>query len=156
MLTVINMAGEKPKAVMVQRKDSENIDAELASLCKMMRIMSDRDTDGTLPQVLKIMMVEGRGKPVGGSDLSRISGINRITIIHHLGRLEDAGLVRRSEGKYILKIQSAEDMLMEFRKEMEKHFSEMDEMAREIDEQFASFEKDFEQQIERQRKRNLR
>jgi len=101
-------------------------------------------------------MVEGRGKPVGGSDLSRISGINRITIIHHLGRLEDAGLVRRSEGKYILKIQSAEDMLMEFRKEMEKHFSEMDEMAREIDEQFASFEKDFEQQIERQRKRNLR
>lgn len=151
------MAGEKPKTELLQQKKaSQDIDIELASLCKMMRIMSDRDTDGTLPQVLKIMMVEGRGKPVGGSDLSRISGINRITIIHHLGRLEDAGLVRRAEGKYILKIQSAEDMLMEFRKEMEKHFSEMDEMARLIDEQFDNFEKDFEQQIERQRKRNLK
>lgn len=150
------MAGEKPKTELVQQKRQQDIDSELASLCKMMRIMSDRDTDGTLPQVLKIMMVEGKGKPVGGSDLSRISGINRITIIHHLGRLEDAGLVRRSEGKYILKVQSAEDMLMEFRKEMERHFSEMDEMAREIDEQFANFEKEFEQQIERQRKRNLK
>jgi len=151
------MAGEKPKTELIQQKKAaQDIDSELASLCKMMRVMSDRDTDGTLPQVLKIMMVEGRGKPVGGSDLSRISGINRITIIHHLGRLEDAGLVRRSEGKYILKIQSAEDMLMEFRKEMERHFSEMDEMARLIDEQFDNFEKDFEQQIERQRKRNLK
>ena len=151
------MAGEKTKNELIQQKKAaQDIDSELASLCKMMRIMSDRDTDGTLPQVLKIMMVEGRGKPVGGSDLSRISGINRITIIHHLGRLEDAGLVRRSEGKYILKIQSAEDMLMEFRKEMERHFSEMDEMARLIDEQFDNFEKDFEQQIERQRKRNLK
>ena len=151
------MANEKPKTELLQQKrQAQDIDSELASLCKMMRIMSDRDTDGTLPQVLKIMMVEGRGKPVGGSDLSRISGINRITIIHHLGRLEDAGLVRRTEGKYILKIQSAEDMLMEFRKGMERHFSEMDEMARMIDEQFANFEKDFEQQIERQRKKNLK
>lgn len=148
---------EKPKAVIVlQKRIAPDMDVELASLCKMMRLMSERDTDGTLPQVLKIMMVEGKGKPVGGSDLSRISGINRITIIHHLGRLEDAGLVRRSEGKYILKIQSAEDMLMEFRKEMERHFTQMDEMARQIDEQFENFEKDFEQQIERQRKRNLK
>ncbi|MCX6773303.1 MAG: helix-turn-helix domain-containing protein, partial [Candidatus Micrarchaeota archaeon] len=147
----------KPKAVIVlQKRIAPDMDVELASLCKMMRLMSERDTDGTLPQVLKIMMVEGKGKPVGGSDLSRISGINRITIIHHLGRLEDAGLVRRSEGKYILKIQSAEDMLMEFRKEMERHFTQMDEMARQIDEQFENFEKDFEQQIERQRKRNLK
>jgi len=151
------MANEKPKTELIQQKrPPQDMDAELASLCRMMRLMSERDVDETLPQVLKIMMVEGKGKPVGGSDLSRISGINRITIIHHLGRLEDAGLVRRSEGKYILKIQSAEDMLMEFRKEMEKHFSEMDEMARQIDEQFAGFEKEFEQQIERQRKRNLR
>ena len=151
------MANEKPKAELVlQRRQPQDIDSELAELCKMMRLMSERDTDGTLPQVLKIMMVEGKGKPVGGSDLSRISGINRITIIHHLGRLEDAGLVRRQEGKYILKVQSAEDMLMEFRKEMERHFVEMDEMARQIDEQFDIFEKDFAAGVERQRKRNQR
>ncbi len=145
---------DKQKAELVQQKrQSQDIDAELAELCKMMRIMSERDTDGTLPQVLKAMMVEGKGKPVSGSDLSRISGINRITIIHHLGRLEDAGLVRRSEGKYILKVQSAEDMLVEFRKEMERHFELMDEMARLFDEQFDSFEQEFAGRVERQRKR---
>ena len=122
----------RQKAILLQRKSpSANIDGELSELCRMMRIMSERDTDGTLPQVLKAMMVEGRDKPVGGSELSRVSGLNRITVIHHLRRL---------------------DMLMEFRKDMEKNFAEMDEMARQIDEQFSLFEKEFE---ERHRKRRL-
>ena len=143
----------RQKAILLQRKSpSANIDGELSELCRMMRIMSERDTDGTLPQVLKAMMVEGRDKPVGGSELSRVSGLNRITVIHHLRRLEVAGFVRRSEGKYVLRVQSAEDMLMEFRKDMEKNFAEMDEMARQIDEQFSLFEKEFE---ERHRKRRL-
>ncbi len=143
----------RQKAILVQRKSpTEGIDGGLSELCRMMRIMSERDTDGTLPQVLKVMMVEGRDKPVGGSELSRVSGLNRITVIHHLRRLEVAGFVRRSEGKYVLRVQSAEDMLMEFRKDMEKSFAEMDEMARQIDEQFSLFEKEFE---ERHRKRRL-
>jgi len=159
------LMAEKPKTVLLQKREGSGdapqdvptaragreMDAELASLCRMMRIMSERDTDGTLPQVLKVMMVEGRGKPVGGSELSEISGLNRITIIHHLRRLEVAGLVRRQEGKYVLKVQSAEDMLVEFRKDMERSFSEMDEIARQIDEQFAQFEKVFEEQRKRRR-----
>lgn len=149
------IAGAKPKVELIQRRPV-SMDGELAELCKMMRIMSERDTDGTLPQVLKVMMVEGRTKPVGGSELSKASGINRITIIHHLKRLEGAGLVRRTEGKYVLKVQTAEDMLMEFRKVMEQDFAQMDEIAREIDEQFASFEKEFAESVERQRKRAQR
>jgi len=148
------LMAEKPRAILVQKREGGEgigMDAELASLCRMMRIMSERDTDGTLPQVLKVMMVEGRGKPVGGSELSEISGLNRITIIHHLRRLEVAGLVRRTEGKYVLKVQSAEDMLVEFRKDMERNFSEMDEIARQIDEQFVQFEKVFEEQRKRRR-----
>ena len=74
-------------------------------------------------------------------DLSKISGINRITIIHHLKRLEGAGFVQRKEGKYVMRVQSAEGMLMEFRKDMERTFAEMDELAREIDGQFEAMER---------------
>ncbi len=140
----------RQKAILIRRKSSEGIDNELSALCKMMRIMSERDTDCTLPQVLKVMMVEGRGKPVGGSELSRVSGLNRITVIHHLKRLEGAGFVRRQEGKYMMRVQTAEDMLMEFRKEMEKSFAEMDEVARQIDEQFSLFERQMGQQAARE------
>jgi predicted transcriptional regulator len=126
---------EKEKAMMLAKKPQDT-DGELVELCRMMRLMSERDVDATLAQVLKTMLVSARDRPVGGSELAKASGINRITIIHHLKRLEIAGFVRRDEGKYIMRVHSAEDMLMEFRKEMEETFAEMDELAREIDEQF--------------------
>lgn len=146
-----NMADQKPKIIMVQ-KSQAGVDDELSELCKMMHIMSERDVDATLAQVLKTMMVHSREQPLGGSELSKISGINRITIIHHLKRLEGAGFVQRKEGKYIMRVQSAEGMLMEFRKEMERTFAEMDELAREIDGQFESMERAM---FENQKKRRL-
>ena len=134
------MAEQKPRAILVPKAQAGAGD-ELTSLCKMMHIMSERDVDATLVQVLKTMMVHTREQPLGGSELSKISGINRITIIHHLKRLEGAGFVQRKEGKYAVRVQSAEDMLMEFRKEMERTFAEMDELAREIDGQFDQMER---------------
>jgi len=146
------MPDEKPKAELVLRRKGE-VDEELSELCRMMRLMSERDVDATLPQVLKAMLLCSRDGPVGGSELARASGINRITILHHLRRLESAGFVERREGKYALRVSSAEDMLMEFRKEMERAFAEMDEMAREIDAHFEQLEREM---AERQRRYRLR
>ena len=143
---------EKAKADLVLVKKGANPDEELVELCRKMRLMSERDTDATLPQVLKVMMVHSHGQPVGGSELSELSGINRITIIHHMKRLEGAGFVRREEGKYVLRVRSAEDMILEFRKEMERNFAEMDEMAREFDEQFASMSREFDESFKRRRR----
>ena len=146
------MMMQKPKAEMVPSKKDASPDEELIELCRKMRLMSERDTDATLPQVLKVMMVHSRGQPVGGSELSELSGINRITIIHHMKRLEVAGFVRREEGKYILRVRTAEDMILEFRKEMERNFAEMDEMAREFDEQFAQMERAFDESFKRRKR----
>ncbi|MCX8195157.1 MAG: winged helix-turn-helix domain-containing protein [Candidatus Micrarchaeota archaeon] len=150
------MASTKPapaqKAEVVAPRQNHDIDGEISELCRMMRLMSDRDVDATLAQVLKTMMIYSRQRPVGGSELARISGINRITILHHLGRLRKAGFVEKSGGKYILRVSSAEDMIIEFRKEMERLFSEMDEMAREIDMHLEEMER---QMAEFQRRRRL-
>ena len=145
------MAEAKQKSELVARRP-QSVDDELIELCKMMRIMSERDVDATLSQVLKTMMVHTRSEPLGGSELSKISGINRITIIHHLKRLEEAGFVARKEGKYCMRVQTAEGMLMEFRKEMDRAFTEMDELAREIDTEFEQMER---QMLVRGKRRRL-
>jgi DNA-binding MarR family transcriptional regulator len=143
---------QKPKGIAVPARKEANPDEELIQLCRRMRLMSERDTDATLPQVLKVMLVHSHGQPVGGSELSELSGINRITIIHHMKRLEGAGFVQRREGKYVLRVQTAEDMILEFRKDMEKTFAEMDDLAREFDEQFAQMERDFDEINKRRRR----
>ena len=146
----MKMPKPKTEAAAVKKEAAPN--EELVVLCRKMRLMSERDTDATLPQVLRVMMVHSHGQPVGGSELSELSGINRITIIHHMKRLEGAGFVRREEGKYILRVRTAEDMILEFRKEMERNFAEMDEMAREFDEQFAQMSREFDESFKRRRR----
>ena len=131
----------------IAQKRGITVDDGLSELCKMMKLMSDRDTDETLAQVLKAMLVHSRTQPIGGSELSKISGLNRITIIHHMKRLEHAGFVRRQETKYVLRVSSAEEMLLEFRKETEREFAQMDELAREIDGFFDQTERISGQQI---------
>jgi len=141
------------KRTVLMQRQKVGPDDGLVSLCRMMRLMSGRDTDATLPQVLKVMLVHSRREPVGGSELAKISGLNRITILHHLKRLEGAGFVVRKESGYVLRVQTAEEMLLEFRKEMEEAFAEMDELAREIDSNFDSFEREFASRRMRQLKK---
>lgn len=130
--------GKKERIARVQiiERRNDGADEELVKLCKYMRILSDRDTDATVTHVLKTMMIAGRDKPVGGSELAKMSGLNRITVIHHLKRLETAGVVKKEETKYIMQPKNAEQMLLGFREEMDRMFSEMDELAREIDKEF--------------------
>jgi hypothetical protein len=52
----------------------------------------------------------------------------------------------------VLRVRSAEDMILEFRKDMERSFAEMDELAREFDEQFAQMEREFDEHFKRRRR----
>ena len=44
--------------------------------------------------------------------------------------------MKKEETKYIMQSKNAEGMLLEFRGEMDKMFSEMDDLARDIDKEF--------------------
>jgi len=119
------------------------IENDLIEFCRKIRLMSERDIDATMPKILKMIYLKGRERPIGGSELSRTFGINRITILHHLKRLEQAGFVKRTNGKYMFRFKTISEMLLEFRKEMEQTFYEMDELTRKIDEYFAEIEQEF-------------
>lgn len=111
----------------------EKVEAELRELCKQLRLLSARDTEGTLAQVLKVVVQK---KVVGGTELARISGLNRITCIHHLKRLESAGMVKREGRKYKMRFASMRTYVKEIRIEMEKMLAESEERAAAIDREF--------------------
>jgi len=119
-----------------QIANREELEEELSKLFRSMHLMSERDLDATVTRVFRAMMRMGREGPVGSTELSKESGINRITVIHHLKRLESAGVVEKHESKYMLRVRSMEEMMEEMREDMLRQFEEMDQMARELDRAF--------------------
>lgn len=110
---------------------------EIIQLCRMMRIMSERDTEATVAEVMRALLRQAAEKPVGSTEVSRITHLNRITCIHHLKRLEVAGVVQREGVKYRLRSANAEELVNEMRRDTLRMFTEMNTLARDIDEDFA-------------------
>jgi len=129
------------RAKPVELSAHEEVEDELARLFRSMHLMSERDIDATMTRVFQAMMKMGQEGPVGSTELSRQSGLNRITVIHHLKRLESAGVVHKQETKYVLRCSSVEKLMDKMRGDMLKQFEEMDRMARDID---RAFVEDFE------------
>lgn len=134
---------EKKKVIVVQRgslvpalpEGRESEDEELARLCRLLHIASQRDTEGTVVQVVRILVEKGR-EPVGSSDLSKETGINRVTVLHHLKRLAEAGVVEKRESQYMFAYDNFEDMVQMMREETVRMFEEMEQIAKKIDDDF--------------------
>ncbi len=102
-------------------------------LCEAVGVVSGRDTDRTVIQVFRTMIENCGDDGIGGSELSELSGVNRITCLHHLKRLEEAGIVGKEDGKYHLKCTSLKKTMRELRREALSTFDAIEELAEEID-----------------------
>lgn len=111
-------------------------DDELESFCRHLRILSTRDMDGTVTVVFRSMLVEGRQQPVGSSELAKTTHLNRVTIIHHLQRLEQMGLVEHTQRKYKLRVSGLCEAVEQMRTEMMRSFEEAEGIARSLDREF--------------------
>jgi predicted transcriptional regulator len=108
----------------------------LTRFCRSMQLVTQRDLDGTATTVLRAILEEAPDQPVGSSTLAARTRINRVTIIHHLNRLEQAGLVEHTEHKYKLSIAGFGDMVRRIRADTEKMLAEAEQLAEQIDKEY--------------------
>ncbi len=127
ILTIIRARG-----VPVQKERED----ELESFCRAMNIISRRDMDGTVMVVFRSILTKGRAQPVGSSELADFTHLNRVTIIHHLQRLQAMGLVEHTERKYLLRVSALSEAVERMREEMLESFKEAEEMAGRLDREF--------------------
>ena len=63
------------------------------------------------------------------------SNISRATVIHHLNRLIESGLVIPHNTKYLLRSDNLEDLVDEIKKDMLRALEDIKSMAEDIDEE---------------------
>ena len=61
-------------------------------------------------------------------------GLSRGTVVHHIKRLIDAGLVIYSEGRYMLRVDTLKSLINELQKDMNRTFEDLKEIATDLDE----------------------
>jgi predicted transcriptional regulator len=127
------------RIIRAKKPTEKTVDAELEWLCSSLGFCEDIDRDRTASAIFrKLLESTYEGRPLRSDDLAEGVGKSRGAVVNHLNKLINSGLVVRYGTRYELREQSLRNTLLEMRRDMERMFQDMDEIAEEIDRRMGS------------------
>jgi predicted transcriptional regulator len=119
----------------IRREHSDNVNKELQWLGNSLGLFNLRDRDSSCFRVfITLVRKAKKNEPVSSDDIAEQLSLTRGTVVHHLARLMDSGLVVREDRRYILRERDLQQVIRDLKHDMQIVFSELDEVAKEIDE----------------------
>ena len=115
-----------------------DINTDLQWLCHSLGLFPVRDYNSSMYRLFIELIKDRKTGRVSSSDVfaARV-GLSRGTVVHHLNKMIDSGIVIRHQEGYALKEQSVERMVADMRERVEDLFADIETVARRIDEQLS-------------------
>jgi len=117
-------------------KPKNELNEELQWLCQSLGMFNERDKEKSCYRVFIQLLTCTRG--LTSEEISRNTHITRGTVIHHINRLSEDGLVISQNGKYKLRANSLHRIIKELKEDLKEIFKEMEEIAQKIDKELES------------------
>ncbi len=117
------------------RKPSEhNVNQELQWLGSSLGLFNLRDKDKSCFRVFVELLKSAKAKQTLTSDeLALRLSLSRGTIIHHINRLIESGLVVHEGNTYTLRVDNLKSLIEEVEKDIKRACEDLKEIAKEID-----------------------
>ncbi|MCK5450062.1 winged helix-turn-helix transcriptional regulator [Candidatus Pacearchaeota archaeon] len=112
------------------RKRVLNEELQMFSHC--LGMFNKRDKEKSCFRIF-VHLLEEKGY-LSSEQLAKRSNLSRATVIHHIGRLIDSGLVMKKEQGYFLRFDSLEDLTREIEKDVCSTFKRLRKISKRIDE----------------------
>lgn len=118
----------------IRRPVQKNINQELQWLGSSLGLFNLRDKDKSCFRLfIELVKTSKENRPLTSDELSYKLSLSRGTVVHHLHKLLDSGIVVQAKKGYILRVHNLQDLINEMEKDMERTFSDLKKMAEEID-----------------------
>ena len=119
------------------RKPAEKeINSDLQWLSESLGLFGERDKEKSCFRVfLELIKARRRKKALSTDELALRSNLTRATVIHHLHRLQESGLIVAYENKYLLRVDNLEDLMLEIKKDLVRTFEDLQNIAKDLDEE---------------------
>lgn len=125
----------KVTIIKIRRTPQENVNQELQWVGNSLGLFNLRDRDSSCFRVFITLVKRARhDAPISSDEIAERLHLSRGTVVHHLSRLMDSGIVIRERKGYLLRDSNMQALIRDIRRDMEGMFSELQEVARDIDE----------------------
>ncbi|HLC90619.1 MAG TPA: winged helix-turn-helix transcriptional regulator [Candidatus Nanoarchaeia archaeon] len=127
--------GKKVMIVRVRRNPHNDLNQELQWVANSLGLFNLRDKDSSCFRVFITLVKKAkRNEPISSDQIAEKLNLSRGTVVHHLTRLMDSGIVVREQQGYLLRENDLQKVVQDIKRDMEEALSELLEVAKEIDE----------------------
>jgi predicted transcriptional regulator len=110
-------------------------DEDIEWLCRSLNLFTKKDSGKSAYKVFRILLKSSlKGKPKTSTEIADELDLARGTVLFHMKKFYDAGLVEQASGRrYVLRESSLEETIEEMMRDSERIFEKMRRIASEID-----------------------
>ncbi len=120
--------------IKVRRKEPDNVNHDLQWLGDSLGLFSLRDKDSSCFRVfITLVRRAKRQEAITSDDIAARLSLTRGTVVHHLHKLMESGIVIREREGYFLRERSLSKVVEDIKQDFARVISEMEEVAKEID-----------------------
>ena len=118
----------------IRKPAHKNINQELQWLGSSLGLFNLRDKDKSCFRVfIELVKNAKKGVPLSSDELAYKLGLSRGTVIHHINKLLDSGIVVQVHKGYILRVGTLRELIDEVEKDLRRTCDDLRTMAEEID-----------------------
>lgn len=122
--------------IRTSRPRGDDVNRDLKWFGQSLGLFSERDKDSSLYRLFVELLKSSRTRQAISSDeLAYKLKLSRGTVVHHLNKLLEAGIIVVERNRYVLRVQNLEYLVDELRKDLKRTMDSLKEIAREIDEE---------------------
>ena len=120
--------------IKVRRGEGDNINRELQWIGNSLGLFNVRDKDSSCFRIFISLVKRARKNEHMSSDnIAERLNLSRGTVVHHLHKLIDSGIVIRSKEGYLLRESNLARIVKDIRRDMDSMMEEIEEVAKDID-----------------------
>ncbi|MFT4325915.1 MAG: winged helix-turn-helix domain-containing protein [Candidatus Woesearchaeota archaeon] len=117
-----------------EKPQTTNINEELFWLGGSLGLFGTRDKDKSCFRVFIELLRQARAQNrVSSDEIAETLNLSRGTVIHHINKLMDAGIVIATHNRYYLKVSSLAKLIALMREDLNQQMKELEDIAKDID-----------------------
>jgi predicted transcriptional regulator len=120
--------------IKIKKPEQEHINDELKFLGESLGLFSERDKDKSCFRIFIVLIKSLKsGHKLTSDEIADKTNLTRGTVIHHLNRLMESGIVVSQRNYYMLAVDTMEDLVELVKNNLTKTFDNLKPIAKSID-----------------------
>lgn len=118
----------------VRKPVKKNLNEELQWISNSLGLFNSRDKDNSCFRIfIEMIKTTKANNPVTSDELAFKTRLSRGTVVHHLNKMKESGLIINNSGGYLLRVGKLEAVIDEIQKDLNRACDDLRNIAKDID-----------------------